>query len=1597
MDDKVFDPNNSIENGKHSVNRILQEYWDDLEQQRLAEAEARQQALHEMAEEDGVRIYRPGSLRGGQAEEDEAVSENTLTMRPIDNAYSRAAGEPPMSVRDILRQYWKDNPQAMVDRVKLPKPKPPAPKAEEKAEPPKPAYDVKEILWEYWRQQAPEKPKKPRKKAEAKAVKEAAAPGKEQPAKAAAPLPMPAPEPEPTVIAPAIREPELRYDVKDILWEYWDPAPPKAPQPEIAREEPAPEPAARPEPAAEPEIPSVEAPEEPMEGVAEAAGQEPETAPTAQAPREPETSEKEAAPAEAESEEPEQNREAERGEGEPENAAGPETHDAQTEAEPEEVQEETKAQEEAEPEPPLDPEIAKKIILPEDEEIILPAEAALIPEELPVVMGELLEPEEETPAEPPKPRYAVIRDYHPTIASSPVELPESEQLLGGYQRPAQPIPDALDILKEYWTSGETSELEDLVGHIRPLRDDETEEEEAEPEAEEQPAPESSPEGETDPAQDRPGPPETETESTEDRTVSMEDTEVFAPESAPEERTAPDTELNTEALPSKEEAAPEREAQAAPEEPAEETPVEEAHEEPREEPLEQPPEEEARLSLPETEESAPARQEPLPYSMSVDDILAEYKMLKDADYSEPEQPRPKPKRPEQTVAEANPFRWEPNFDFLSAKPARQPRKPKAEEAEELTAAAAVGAAAATAGAVTGAAVGAAGQGAGAVSAMAQGARDFIASLGEEDYDRMERRQSVRPQRRGGPAIEPKKEPKKEEINYDELYNLSGREETMVFNGKELDLSPDESYVPPSVPAESNVFHWVAGEEELGEKEPEPVSFFQKLLHYNGTRKREEKKPLNAPRQYSDMPLPQEKPGDAPGQPESAAPEEESSFDLDAILAESGAKIPRAAARAADETAAKPIVTEREAAPAAESGDWTDNLFAEADEAPREREGREPDFTLPSQETPAEGRSGEGAQFQSFRDTEAAPAAYAPEGEYQADETQSAPAEERKPPRRRPRREASGETREPEPGEGEFPSFGQYLLSLVSTVLLRLKGYGSAEGGNSTMEADDEDLGPEVSPGVASRYYGSFLRSLRSRVRISLVVLAVMAYVALGLPVSGTLKTIQVAAGFCLAAQLTIMLLSLDVLTNAAINLARGRFGADSLAGFACVLTSFDALAVAIHGFGNPHMPLCLLSSMSLTGVLISSLMSARALRKGLRVPAIGKVCYAVTGEEGLKGKGITLLKSPRPVTGFVRRTEEEAPDESLWLRAAPALALLSLLFTVIVVIAKKSAGDFLYIFTAFLCPAIPLTALLAFAAPYFVGTLRIFPSGAAAAGWSGLCDIGMSQNLIVTDRDLFPEGSVEIDTIRIFADAAAEKIISYAGTMITASGSGIAPCFAQLMERNGGSLRKVDNFEYLPGGGMRGLIDGETVLCGGVELMRLMNVRIPYRLVGKTTVLLAIDGVLYGIFNMKYQGLPQVRKALVGLIRSNRHPIFAIRDFNVTPEMLHNIFDLATDGYDFPPYVERFAISEAKPADQSKIAAVVCREGLGPLVHAADTGRSIYVATRINLVISLASALLGVLLVFMRLLSTGSVSIVTLFLWLLLWALPVAAVSVFLHF
>ena len=95
-------------------------------------------------------------------------------------------------------------------------------------------------------------------------------------------------------------------------------------------------------------------------------------------------------------------------------------------------------------------------------------------------------------------------------------------------------------------------------------------------------------------------------------------------------------------------------------------------------------------------------------------------------------------------------------------------------------------------------------------------------------------------------------------------------------------------------------------------------------------------------------------------------------------------------------------------------------------------------------------------------------------------------------------------------------------------------------------------------------------------------------------------------------------------------------------------------------------------------------------------------------------------------------------------------------------------------------------------------------------------------------------------------------------------------------------------------------------------------------------------------------------------------------------------------------MERFELSTPSSGKDSRIAAVVCNEGLGPLTEVADVGHKIYMSVRANLLLTTLAAVIGVFTVFVKFLTVGSVSLGFILLSMLLWALPAAAASLYVN-
>ena len=590
--------------------------------------------------------------------------------------------------------------------------------------------------------------------------------------------------------------------------------------------------------------------------------------------------------------------------------------------------------------------------------------------------------------------------------------------------------------------------------------------------------------------------------------------------------------------------------------------------------------------------------------------------------------------------------------------------------------------------------------------------------------------------------------------------------------------------------------------------------------------------------------------------------------------------------------------------------------------------------------------------------------------------------------------AGKDEEPKPKRCErrkARSFSELVVTpFISALALIVLKVQQSKLPLSFSADDDEELGEELPPEKASRFYESFIGGLHIRVRIAFVLSLVLTYISFGLPVMGAMNATAVKSAVCLILLLAVMICGLDIMTSGLIAIAHRRPNANTLITLSALFCVIDGFLAAC-GVKGTKLPFCAIPALTISFSLLGSLLNCRSSRIVFNTVSSSRKPYTVTAETSVTGDGVTILKSRMTSKGFVRRTEEAGPDETVYGVMAPYLIVIALLLSLISAAVSKSFAQFAHILSGIFVCAAPLAILLTYPLANFVSAKTLIKSCSAIAGWSGIYDIGKCRHMIITDFDLFPKGSVTISQTRIFAGMKPEKVVSLAGSMIAASGSALSPAFAELMKQGKGSLLRVENFRCHEGGGLIAMVDGVEVYCGSASFMHLMGVHLPDMFKIKNCVYVSEGDTICGMFQMEYTPVDSVRDALYMLMRSDRHPVFAVRDFNITPQLLSVKYDIPTDGFDFPSFAQRYEISGAEPSEASKPAALVSREGLGAFVHLAEHAKGLYTRVRVSVMLSVMSTVIGMIVMFILSL-TGQMTVTAALSFLLVWLIPVLIIG-----
>ena len=539
-------------------------------------------------------------------------------------------------------------------------------------------------------------------------------------------------------------------------------------------------------------------------------------------------------------------------------------------------------------------------------------------------------------------------------------------------------------------------------------------------------------------------------------------------------------------------------------------------------------------------------------------------------------------------------------------------------------------------------------------------------------------------------------------------------------------------------------------------------------------------------------------------------------------------------------------------------------------------------------------------------------------------------------------------------------------------------------------EEETIGPETDFSEAADLCRSQHQSRRGMVpaafAMALAPVLVLGAQAYGVTIpwwSDSLKNQALALLGCLTLS---VLLTHQVFAEGARMLARKRCTSELLASLSAVVSALDCGAVLLLPQRTAVTPYAAVSAMGLAFALWGLSRRSRGAYDTFRSAAVDdEPPYLVTETE----KG--ACKQRGAVPGFY--TAASADDVGvLWQTALlPVVLVATFVFAGLSSLGQGRGSDFLLNWSALLAAGATFSLPLSWSLPWSRLARHLQKAGCAVAGWAGASRIAGRKSMIVTDSDLFPPGTIQLNGVKVFGEELS-KAASYAATLARCAGCGLERLFDGLVRSEGGRYEEAVDFSFYEEGGYSAAIHGESVLLGTASFMRKMDVRLPAGINLKTGIFLAVDRQLAAVFAVKYNAAENVDFALRMMRRSHITPILAARDPNITPALLKRKFYKKVK-VEYPDLSARVALSEAEQ-DRGLPRALLFREGLLPYAETVVGSHRLCRAARRGVGLSLLGSAAGTLLAF-YMAFLGKYSLMTplaLLAFLLLWVLPVLLMS-----
>ena len=657
------------------------------------------------------------------------------------------------------------------------------------------------------------------------------------------------------------------------------------------------------------------------------------------------------------------------------------------------------------------------------------------------------------------------------------------------------------------------------------------------------------------------------------------------------------------------------------------------------------------------------------------------------------------------------------------------------------------------------------------------------------------------------------------------------------------------------------------------------------------------------------------------------------------------------------AAEEIPAEEEEAPAE-----AEEVPAEEEEAPAEAE----EIPAEEAEAPADAMLADTQVFTpvTVEDLLAEPEE-APEAEEAVAETDEVPAEGEEP--------EAGEAEEEAPAQEENVVLTSEQIPPPKPILFRSK-LG--------------ELKRKLVAGPEKRYYDLTEIGL-GRVQIAIFLSLLVVVFCAG-------STLLYATGAVMANRLRLMifsqilammvsaLLGCYLLMDGIVDLFTGKFSLNSM----IFLTLAACAADAVFCLRELRVPCCAAFSLEMAFALWNRSMrrgtemgQMDTLRKAVRLDALVKM-------QNYYGEIPGILRTEGKLEDFMDNYSKPTTPE----KVLNIYALISVLLCAgIAVLAGIRHGLSLavQVFSTSMLVALPAGAFVSQSRPAAILERRLHMVGTVICGWQGVRTLCGKASFPLTDRDLFPLGSVKLNGVKFLGEMEPDAVIAAAAALMKANGGSLEPVLTQLLKSRNGFVYVPDEVQMLPAG-ISGIVKDRSCLLGLKECLEEQGIEIPETAQVNQAIYFAADGELQAVFALNYA---RTKASAGGLVTLNGYrkirPMVLANNFMVNAPLIREKFGIKPKRYDFPDRELRADLASLQPDEALVGAALTTQQNLSSAAYAVSGACVLRTASLLGMWLHLFAGVVG-LLIMSALAYLGDMQLLSPFnilLYQLVWLIP----------